>query len=865
MKSPWQIAILVSVLASSTVSGQQGVLIEPAEDGTYTYVDDFATPKCLTDAFLSNTGVEVWAAGSLQSKGPARNRTLVYRFHGTRAITSARIAVQQRANGPNLGGRNLLYVSPNGLDWRVVADSKDQPGDPRPANRWQEEPFEVVAEEGDGIIGGTELWLKLVMDNYSALETYTSNFIQNLEVRLDLGDEPGASADPQAELRALWGEARERSGWTSIALDATDPEGRRAPHYYEDADGRVRAPGDSPHLDTREAESFRVHRTYLQDRRSPLSLVTFVGTGKARDHLMARITVRATRDASRRVRVTWDGREVARFDCASFFESEKVIFARLDGHQPGARELRVAPEDEGLVVVREVAVAGPRGVAWAAKPALPAGRPLEVLSAAYLPDPPPPAASQVVEGRHAKQQDGLVMAGLQAMHSEHGDFGALRIILRNPGRAPVQVGDEVRLNDEPIAESYVDFVKSEWDARGVVWHRMRPQLLGAGECAELYVRFRRRPAGESARVTIPCENAPTVSLEIPYDSPKAVIDYVTTDEEGELLYVYARATRDGAPGALASVALDGQALRETKVYGGDFAGGVVLVVARPTRRLEPMSFHAITVRLASGEVVGAQFRVLPWFFPRSSIHVPSALCEEMNMNLGMWHLRSEEECREHDLPTTTNTHRMFDAPEWVRYILGPDEPDAGDNRGGGYAQGLGSHARRLEESGWARLVENQAPHVATWLIMNGTTRPLNWCVYGQFADVCCFDPYPVNFYGADHAYVRESLSYARQSGMPRRMLACLEAFGWSAGQGVPSNRRGPLPEEWRQNVVQAIGSGAKGLTSWVYVAGAGGWQIDEAAREEMALVNALVEGIEDDLLLGVPVDWAETDAGTVMT
>jgi hypothetical protein len=66
-------------------------------------------------------------------------------------------------------------------------------------------------------------------------------------------------------------------------------------------------------------------------------------------------------------------------------------------------------------------------------------------------------------------------------------------------------------------------------------------------------------------------------------------------------------------------------------------------------------------------------------------------------------------------------------------------------------------------------------------------------------------------------------------------------------------------------VVQALGSGAKGLTSWVYVAGAGGWQLSEPVRQEMARVNALIARIEDLLLLGTPVDWARTDGGTVMT
>ena len=57
----------------------------------------------------------------------------------------------------------------------------------------------------------------------------------------------------------------------------------------------------------------------------------------------------------------------------------------------------------------------------------------------------------------------------------------------------------------------------------------------------------------------------------------------------------------------------------------------------------------------------------------------------------------------------------------------------------------------------------------------------------------------------------------------------------------------------------------KGLTSWVYAVGPGGWDRQEAFGKEMAKVNALIEHIEDDLLLGTPVDWAVSDAGQVQT
>ncbi len=58
----------------------------------------------------------------------------------------------------------------------------------------------------------------------------------------------------------------------------------------------------------------------------------------------------------------------------------------------------------------------------------------------------------------------------------------------------------------------------------------------------------------------------------------------------------------------------------------------------------------------------------------------------------------------------------------------------------------------------------------------------------------------------------------------------------------------------------------KGLTSWTYLGGAeGGWETNEALAAEIARLNALIARIEDDLLLGTPVDLATHDGGQVLT
>jgi len=577
---------------------------------------------------------------------------------------------------------------------------------------------------------------------------------------------------------------------------------------------------------------------------------------------MARITVRCTKESSRKMNVLWDGKILHTFDVASYFDTDRAFFAQIAGNQrAGIHELRIAGTDLGAILVREISLAGQGQLSWVEKPSLPAGGELKVLSAYYMPDPAPPADSQAVEGRHKTQEVGLIITGMQRLYKEHGDFGALRVVVRNSSSVPVRISD-LRLNGKSVEHSYVDFVKSEWDAPGVVWYRIRPRTLAPHQCAQVYIRFRHRPLGDRAKVTVYSENAPSVRVDILYRQPEVVIDYVTTDESMKILYVYARRyAEDG--GEITGLVLDGQPLDDVTIYGPDYPGNVALVVARLSRTLQPGSYHVVGLQRANRPVIAAQFRVLPFFFPRSSIHVPPKLCEEMHMNLAMWHEQSLETCTKYDLLTTSGG--VFDLHRHVAYVMGPDEPDAHDNRGGGYARGLGYHARRLAHSGWQELIQRFAPDAATWIIMNGTVRPLNWCVYGQFADISCFDPYPVTYYGADHAYVRESLSYARQCGAPNRMYACLEAYGWSEGQGVPGGARGPIPAEYRQNVVQAIGVGMKGLTSWVHSAGAGGWQINAPCKREIAECNALIEQIEDKLLLGTPVDLASSDAGLVST
>lgn len=852
--------VLAAASATSAVAGGLGIAIRPDNAGVFEYSDDYSTPKFLLDAVSTNVPPDCWSKGALTSNGPHRNRTVTYRFHGDRVIETLEVRVEQWANARNLGSANYLYVSPNGLDWTLAATSQTQQAD---ANGWQQGPLTLSPDSAATLAGNSEVWIRLVLDNWCGLQSNTSNILRNLQVKIRVGASAVQKEDPQLALKEVWAESRQNAGWKSLSLDWADPQGKRAPHYYEGPDGWLEEPQGEHLLVIDERNGFRIRRAYLNEGRSPLSLATFVGTDQTRGPVLARVEIAAEPGSSRKVDVLWRGNTIAAFDAASAIPQEKVIFARMEGpHQTGVHELRLAPRDSGELLVKRITLAGAGSLRWASKPKTATGRELQVLSASYLPDPLPPPDSQAVEGRHEKQEVGLIIQGLQQLYREHADFGALRVVVRNTSKSPLRLG-RLSLNGRPLEDSYVDLMKGPWDARGVVWYRVRPRLLLPKQCAQVTVRFRRRPEGEQATLVLHLEIGKSVEVRVPYTDPGLRIDYATTGKAMDTLYVYVRRANPEV-GRLTSLSFDGEPLKRARIFGGDFPGNVALVCAKLDRPLGQGEYHVVGATTDAGKAVAAQFRVLPFTFVRSSIHIPAELCRPMHMNLAMWSTESLETCREHRILTTT-AGSMFDLHDRVAFVIGPDEPDAQDNIGGGYANGLGYHARRLAESGWQELIERFAPQAASWIIMDGTVRPLNWCVYGQFADVCCFDPYPINFYGADHAYVRESLGFARRCGAPNRMFACLEAFGWQAGQGVPTGARGPIPAEWRQNVVQAIGCGMKGLTSWVYAAGAGGWEINEPVRKETSAMNALIEHIEGDLLLGTPVDLASCDAGTVPT
>ena len=498
-------------------------------------------------------------------------------------------------------------------------------------------------------------------------------------------------------------------------------------------------------------------------------------------------------------------------------------------------------------------------------------RSLQVLDAYYMPDPKPPADSNTVEGELKPRKVGKIFAPVQRLYQEYADFGGARVVLRNTTDEPVEI-HAVELNGKPVEAHYVDFLDGKWDDRGVVWYRIRPRTVEPGRCAQVYIRFRRHPAGDRAVVTVHLEGGESVETAIAYKDPGLQVEYVMADESRDTLYIYAR-RRNGAPGGkLAGVSLDGQPLQNATIYGRTFPGGVALAVAKLAQPLTVGDFHVASVETDAGQTSAAQFRVLPFFFMRTSWNWGAESPQQvrdlhMNTIFKSGDI-SLEKCEEYGLYADSGRHErhrfeyFFDEPDakdqveefFEKYGKWQDGP--ADDTGRAWAVGLGRHARERVSSGRFERLERELPHAASYLITNGTTRPLNMAVYGQLTDIASTDPYPVNFFGADHSMVREQYALMWQNSRPAVMHACMEAY--REGSISPRRTTGP---EYRQNTIQAIGAGAKGIHSWVAQAGIGGWMGKQLLKQAVIDINALTEHIEDDLILGVPIDIVANDSG----
>ena len=192
------IFITCFVFTSSRYADSE-ITILADQNGVFEYTDNFQTKRFLKDALVSGFQDNGWTAEVLKNQGP-HSWHLTYHFQDNDRIKDIEVQVGQEANGPNLGGRNTLLVSRNGIDRKTAMSSS-----PLRANQngWQYGFLTIKPAQEDELLSGKELWLHLKLDNVSGLPTKPSNSIHQIKDILTMAQlttsEGGEQApDPKA-------------------------------------------------------------------------------------------------------------------------------------------------------------------------------------------------------------------------------------------------------------------------------------------------------------------------------------------------------------------------------------------------------------------------------------------------------------------------------------------------------------------------------------------------------------------------------------------------------------------------------------------------------------------------------------------
>jgi len=155
-----------------------------------------------------------------------------------------------------------------------------------------------------------------------------------------------------------------------------------------------------------------------------------------------------------------------------------------------------------------------------------------------------------------------------------------------------------------------------------------------------------------------------------------------------------------------------------------------------------------------------------------------------------------------------------------------DEPDASDANFPAVDpdKRLGGLGRWLVA--WTEILRKSGPNSPILLNIDNTYKPENWYTYHQLTDIPCIDPYyteqqdyvdftdPYHFQAHTRpTYVQGAAAISQSSCQPKPLHVILLSCPY---EGPTHKGRLSTPEEKRMEAYYAIGSGAKGLSFWMF-------------------------------------------------
>lgn len=382
------------------------------------------------------------------------------------------------------------------------------------------------------------------------------------------------------------------------------------------------------------------------------------------------------------------------------------------------------------------------------------------------------------------------------------------------------------------------------DAGWPAWWMPEPKVVAPGERGSIVLRLRRRSKPAQLKLGIVTDRGVIPATVAP---ARAQPRFATIAFSPDLktCYVYPKHVRAGLRPS--RVLLDGRDVTALCAISADPSLAVSSIVVKLARPLEIMSYHTFRVEYPDQTAAQAGIRAWGrdmiygvWSSPEGGSSPETALkgfvddYAEHNVNCIMPFVIGP--ARQYfdsdagwDYCESRGVGRMTHWPdgrhvETILFAL--DEPDASDANFPKVDpdKRLGGLGRWLVD--WVRILREHGPKSPILLNIDNTYKPENWYTYHQLPDIPCIDPYytesqgyqdfydPYNYqYHTRPTYVQGAATISQSSGQPKPLHVILFSCPY---EGAAGRGRLPTPEEKRMEVYYAIGSGAKGLSYWMY-------------------------------------------------
>ena len=407
------------------------------------------------------------------------------------------------------------------------------------------------------------------------------------------------------------------------------------------------------------------------------------------------------------------------------------------------------------------------------------------------------------------------------------DRGSLHLYLRNTGKKVARVGP-LQLNGKSLKQWQVKFGTDNFGVQKVAWHWVWPEMVEPGGVAQVIIRFRQFPEGDTAHISVG-EGANQVSTKISLEPASLRIGHVSFSPHMDTLYVYLE-DRDEAP-TVERVELDGKPVPKQDWHSpGSFQRLTPLKIRLP-KGLEYGSYHVLKVTDKQRKSSAERFRAWDSPYVVAMIGDNQAFLEDFGMHgcnalVNMWqqigrfmtpmgskaffdlvHLKGGYVI----LSWKDRSLGLEDHPALLGYNL-EDEPDARDDpENKGRTRYLGRWAKRFMEEDIPEILRRDRRNFL-WVNMDNTVRPYNFYTYGECVDVYMGDHYPIWISYAPLTRVRAIAKLLREASRPRPWGVTLEI-------AHRLDKREVTAGEVDVMSAYAVGCGAKAIWYWIYCSG----------------------------------------------